>query len=242
MLLSRARAAGKLKAADLVTITAAPGRSPHLPDPIRVAIVDDDEPLRDGLAVIIGTTRGYQSVGRYGSVEDALRGLAAASAHVLLLDITLPGMCGTEGVRVLKERFAGLEVVMLTIYADQDKVFESICNGASGYLLKNTPPARLLEGIRDVLDGGAPISPEIARKVLGVFRESRPVHSDDPLTPQEVRLLGLLADGYSYRSAGDDLGITVNTVRNYVRSIYDKLHVHSKSEAVSKALRSGIIS
>ena len=132
---------------------------------------------------------------------------------------------------------------MLTIFDEQEKVFESICNGASGYLLKNMPPARLLDAIRDVVDGGAPMSPEIARKVIHLFQAARPaVRTDEHLTRREVTLLGLLAQGHSYQAAADSLEITVNTVRNYIRSIYDKLHVHSKSEAVSKALRSGIIS
>ena len=210
---------------------------------VRVSIVDDDEQLREGLALIINATPGYQCVGRFGSVEEALERIASACPDVLLLDITLPGMPGSEGVRLLRQRCAGVEVLMLTIFDEQEKVFESICNGASGYLLKNMPPARLLDAIRDVVDGGAPMSPEIARKVIHLFQAARPaVRTDEHLTRREVTLLGLLAQGHSYQAAADSLEITVNTVRNYIRSIYDKLHVHSKSEAVSKALRSGIIS
>ena len=122
-------------------------------------------------------------------------------------------------------------------------MFESICNGACGYLLKKTPPAKLLEAIREAYDGGAPMSPEIARKVVSLFQKTGPLPKvNEQLTPQEVRLLKFLAEGYSYQAAADQLHISLNTVRNYIRSIYEKLHVHSKSEAVSKALRSRLIS
>ena len=214
--------------------------------PIRVAIVEDDPPTRDGLALLIGGTPGYECVGAYPSVEDALRspcwGDRAAAPDVLLLDIHLPGMLGSEGVKVFQERSASTQVMMLTVYAEQDRVFESICNGACGYLLKKTPPARLLEAIREAYEGGAPMSPEIARKVVTLFRQTAPpAETDRRLTPQETRLLGLLAEGYSYQNAAHRMNVSVNTVRNYIRSIYEKLHVHSKSEAVSKALRQRLI-
>jgi DNA-binding NarL/FixJ family response regulator len=131
---------------------------------------------------------------------------------------------------------------MLTVLAEQEKVFEAICNGACGYLLKETPPARLLEAIREAREGGAPMSPEIARKVVKLFQQTGPPEKfDERLTPQESRLLKLLAQGYSYARAADQLRISVNTVRGHIRAIYDKLHVHSKSEAVSKALRNRLI-
>ena len=131
---------------------------------------------------------------------------------------------------------------MLTVYAEQDKVFESICNGASGYLLKETPPARLLEAIREANSGGAPMSPEIARKVITLFQKTGPpAKLDAQLTPQELRLLKMLMEGYSYQGVADQLNISINTVRDYIRSVYDKLHVHSKSAAVAKALRHRLI-
>jgi DNA-binding NarL/FixJ family response regulator len=210
-------------------------------DSVRVAIVDDDRGAREGLAFLIGATAGYRCVGTFESMEDAL------SAHgetpdVVLLDIHLPGMSGIEGVRALREKHPTVEILMLTVYDDQPRVFAAICAGASGYLLKNTPPSRLLEAVRDVHSGGAPMSPEIARSVVRLFRQAMPAPDRSyALTPQEVRLLGLLAQGHSYRSAGEQLHVTENTIRNYIRSIYDKLHVHSKSEAVTKALRRGII-
>jgi DNA-binding NarL/FixJ family response regulator len=155
----------------------------------------------------------------------------------------MPGISGSEGVRLILDEHPRVEVIMLTVYAEEEKVFESICNGASGYLLKKSRPARLLDGIRDAHAGGSPMSPEVARKVVTLFRTIAPPRRDDrELTPQDRRLLGLLAEGHSYESAGERMGISVNTVRNHVRGIYDKLHVHSKSEAVSKALRQGLIS
>src|SRR5262249_35878249 len=160
----------------------------------------------------------------------------------VLLDVNLPGMSGAQGVRALKERFPSTEVLMLTVYAGEDRVFESICNGAVGYLLKKTPPAKLLEAIREAATGGAPMSPDMARKMVLLFRKTAPPDpSLEPLTPQELRLLQLLADGHSYQAASEQLEISVNTVRSYIRNIYEKLHVHSKSEAVSKALRRGLI-
>src|SRR5215510_2549754 len=210
--------------------------------PLRVALVDDDPTTREALAQLIDGASGYRCVGRYDSVESALGAPRDRAPQVLLLDVNLPGMSGSEGVRELRRRFPATEVLMLTVYAEEDKVFESICNGAVGYLLKKTPPHRLLDPIREAAPGGAPMSPEIARKVVQLFRRAPAIESgDEPLTSQETRLLQLLAEGYSYQAAGERMAISVNTVRSYVRIVYDKLHVHSKSEAVSKALRRGLI-
>jgi DNA-binding NarL/FixJ family response regulator len=209
---------------------------------IEVALVEDDRVLRDGLAQLIDSEPGMRCGRSYGSVELALAERAAEAPDVILLDIHLPGMLGSVGVALLCERYPAAVVLMLSIYEEQDKVFESICNGACGYLLKKTPPARLMEAIREAHGGGAPMSPEIARKVVTLFRKVRPAPREThSLTPQEVRLLGLLAEGHSYQNAAGQLDISINTVRNHVRSIYDKLHVHTKSEAVAKALKAGIL-
>jgi DNA-binding NarL/FixJ family response regulator len=211
------------------------------PDEIRVAVVEDDRGTREGLALLIGGTPGFRCVGAFRSVEEALRGLPEA-ADVLLLDIQLPGVSGSEGVRALRERHPRMQVLMLTVFDDQDRVFESICNGACGYLLKRTPPARLMEAIREAREGGAPLSPEIARKVIGVLQSmGSPEKLDERLTPQETRLVRALAEGASYEQTADRLGVSLNTVRTYVRSVYEKLHVHSKSAAVSKAIRTRLI-
>jgi DNA-binding NarL/FixJ family response regulator len=220
------------------------GTTERRPDePIRVAIVEDDRPTREGLGMLVGGTPGYRCVGTYGSVEEAKRSISAAAPDVLLLDIDLPGMPGSEGVALFKQLCPSLEILMLTVHAGQDRVFESICNGACGYLLKETPPAKLLEAINEAHRGGSPLSPEIARKVVQLFQKTGPPEKlDQQLTPQETRLLKLFAEGYKYRGAAEQLNISVNTVRDHIRSIYDKLHVHSKSEAVSKALRNRLIS
>lgn len=211
-------------------------------EPIRVLIVEDDRATREGLALLIDGTPGYRCAAKFRSVEETLISQPRDTPDVLLLDIHLPGMLGSDGIGALKEKYASVQVLMLTINADEDKVFESICKGACGYLLKNTPPARLLEAIRETHNGGAPMSPEIARKVVTLFQKTGPPEKiDERLTPQEMRLLRLLVEGQTYQGAADTLRISVHTARNYIRSIYDKLHVHSKSEAVCKALRSRII-
>jgi len=208
---------------------------------IEVAIVEDDRAVREGLGQLIAAEPDLRCGLRYGSIEQALAD-TRARPDLVLLDIHLPGMLGSEGVAKILELHPTAVVLMLTVFDGQDKVFESICNGASGYLLKKTPPARLLEAIREAHAGGSPMSPEIARKVIGLFRTVRPPPPPrHALTPQEVRLLALLADGYSYLNAAGQLDISINTVRNHVRGIYDKLHVHTKSEAVAKALKQGIL-
>ena len=216
-------------------------RAPN-PPPLRVAIVEDQREVREGLAVLINGTPGFRCTGNYRSMEEALRVLEKEPPDVLLTDIGLPLMSGTEGIRILKALHPDLPILALTVYKDDEEIFNALCAGASGYLLKNTPPARLLECLREVVDGGAPMSPEVARQVIRLFREiSPPVKADYRLTPQETELLKLMVEGYNYKSAAARLGITINTVSFHVRNIYSKLQVHSKSEAVAKALRNRLI-
>jgi DNA-binding NarL/FixJ family response regulator len=212
------------------------------PEPIRVVIVEDDRMTREGLRMLVDGTPGYRCNAAFGSLEQALATRGAEPPEVVLLDIKLPGMPGSEGVASLREKWPAAAVLMLTGSTDEDKVFESLCNGAIGYLLKSTPPARILEAVREARHGGAPMSPEIARKVVELFRRHPPpVALDEALTPQEVHLLRLLAEGCSYQVAGDQLRISINTVRNYIRNVYEKLQVHTKSAAVSKAMRAGLL-
>jgi DNA-binding NarL/FixJ family response regulator len=211
---------------------------------IRVSIIDDDQVLVDGLSQIIGQAEGFTCGATFQSVEQALPTLRKDPPDVLLLDIELPGMHGDEAVRLLRNVCQRMEILMLTVFADRGRIFESICNGASGYLLKSTPPETLLEGIRSARSGGSPISPEIARQIVEVFQRrgtQAETSGSDALGTQEIRLLTLLAEGYSYVSAASKMNISVNTIRNYVRSAYEKLQVHSKSEAVTKAIREGLI-
>lgn len=210
-------------------------------DPIDVAIVEDQREIREGLAALITGTPGFRCTGRFASMEEALAGLHGAPG-VVLLDIGLPGMSGIEGLGLLRERYPGLAVLMLTVYDDDDRIFEAICAGAGGYLLKTTPPARLLESITDVAGGGAPMSSEVARRVIRLFRDIRPpTRADYDLTPHETRLLRLLVNGHNYKTAAVELGVSVNTIAFHMRRIYEKLQVHSKSEAVAKALRHRLV-
>jgi DNA-binding NarL/FixJ family response regulator len=151
-------------------------------------------------------------------------------------------MSGIEGIRLLKEKYPRLQLLMLTIYEDDERIFDALCAGACGYLLKRTPPARLLEALREAVTGGAPMSPEIAARVISLFRDIRPPERPDcALTPHETRLLRLLVEGHNYTTAAAELGISYNTVKFHMRHIYEKLQVHSKSEAVAKALRDRLV-
>lgn len=209
---------------------------------IRVAIVEDRREIREGLSTIINGTPGFRCTGSYRSMEDALEHIAGDVPDVVLNDIGLPGMSGIDGIRILKERHPGLLVLMLTIYDDDERIFNALCAGASGYLLKNTQPARLLEALREAVAGGAPMSPGVARRVIALFREFRPPDSTKcELTPHEVRLLRLFVEGHNYKTAAAELGVTVHTISFHLRSIYEKLQVHSKSEAVAQALRRRLV-
>ena len=209
---------------------------------IRVAIVEYRREIREGLATIINGTAGFHCTGAYRSMEEALERIGQDLPDVVLNDIGLPGMSGIDGIRILKQRYPGLVVLVLTIYDDDDRIFDALCAGASGYLLKKTQPARLLDSLREAVAGGAPMSPEVARRVIALFREFRsPDSTTCELTPHEVRLLRLFVEGHNYKTAAAELGVTVHTISFHLRSIYDKLQVHSKSAAVAKALRSRLV-
>ena len=210
--------------------------------PIRVVIIEDLREVRQGLAALVNGTNGFSCAGSFRTMEEALAGMAAAAPDVILTDIGLPGLDGIEGTRLLRDRYPQIPILALSVYDDDDKVFNAICAGASGYLLKNTAPARLLESLQDVVSGGAPMSPEIARRVITVFRKFRPPdRATYHLTPQETELLRLMVEGHHYKTAAAELGISSNTVSFHLKNVYVKLQVHSKSEAVAKALREGLV-
>jgi DNA-binding NarL/FixJ family response regulator len=208
---------------------------------IRVALVEDQPRTREGLASLIGGSPGFEIAGQYGSMEEALPALQRVTPDVLLADIGLPGMSGIEGVRVLHQRFPELPILMLTVHGDNDSIFAAVCAGACGYLLKETEPGRLLDSIRELHTGGAPMSPEIARKVVMAFRQYPPPRQmDTELSTRQVRILQLLAEGHSYKTCAEVLGLSVDTIRFHVRKIYERLHVHSRSEAVWKTFGTGV--
>lgn len=209
---------------------------------IRVAIVEDQQHTRDGLAALIAGTEGYRIMGAFPSMEAALPRVDASVPDVALLDIGLPGMTGIEGARLLKGRHPELQILMLTVYADNEHIFEAICAGADGYLLKDAPPSRLLDAIREVRDGGSAMSPQIARKVVRMFKDVAPPRDATArLTARELEVLSLLAQGHSYKTSAAALDLSFDTIRFHVRNVYEKLHVHSKSEAVLRAFQTGLL-
>jgi DNA-binding NarL/FixJ family response regulator len=210
--------------------------------PIRVAIIEDDRRIREGLSTLINGSPGYRCVLSFRCMEEALAGRWEEIPDVALVDLGLPGMSGTEGLPELRKRYPALSLLVLTVYEDDDRIFRALCAGACGYLLKKTPPAKLLEGLAEVLAGGAPMSPEIARRVISLFCQFRPPERVDyDLTPHELRLLKLLVEGHNYQSAAAELGVSFSTINFHMQNIYAKLQVHSKSEAVAKALRHRLV-
>jgi DNA-binding NarL/FixJ family response regulator len=210
--------------------------------PISVAIVEDQRLTREGLVLLVDQTPGFHVTGSFASMEEAIEELDRRPVDLVLTDLGLPGMSGVEGVRTLKSRHPDLKALVLTVYDDNAHVFEAICAGASGYLLKDTPAARLREALRETCENGAPMSPDVARKVIEMFRQAPPAAPEDTrLSPRERELMQLLADGHSYKTAADALGISMDTVRFHIRNTYDKLHVHSKSEAVLKLFKQGLL-
>lgn len=211
-------------------------------DQIKVAIVEDIKHLREGLASLIGGMPGFQVIGSFATMEEALVRVEWEFSPVALIDIQLPGMSGIEGVRRLKALYPHLPILMLTVHDDNDRIVEAISAGAFGYLLKDTPPTRLLEAIRELHGGGAPMSPQIAHKVVTMFQRSvPPKEKEHHLSPREMEVLKLLINGHSYKTAAFTLEVSQDTIRFHIRHIYEKLHVHSKSEAVSKAFQTGIL-
>lgn len=212
------------------------------PETIKTAIVEDLRDIREGLTTLINFTEGFICTGSYRSMEEAIPSIRHRVPDVLLSDIGLPGMDGIEGIKILKEKYPEMTVLMLTVYDDDDRIFDAICAGASGYLLKRTPPAKLLENIKEAVAGGGPMSPEVASRVIKLFREVRPPEKVEyDLTPHETRLLKLIVEGYNYTTAAEELKLSFNTIKFHMRHIYEKLQVHSKSEAVSLALKNRLV-
>ena len=202
---------------------------------IRVAIVEDNRAVRENLALLIADAAGFSCVGACASAEEAMKLLPAVAPEVVLMDIHLPGRSGIECVARLREKAAGTQVIMLTVEEDSERVFESLKAGATGYLIKHVPPEEILEAIRQVRRGGAPMSSHIARMVVTAFRE--PIQAEPRglrLSVREAEILRLLARGHRSKEIADELGIAVGTVNTHVRHVYEKLHVRSRAEAVAR--------
>ncbi len=210
---------------------------------INVAIIEDNNIIREGLAALINGTDGYKCVGVYPTSEKFLQQIPHVKMDVILMDIGLPGMNGIEALKRAREINPDLNILMLTVYEESDMVFQALCAGACGYLVKKTPPSRLLEAIKDIYEGGSPMSSQIARQVINEFQKEKNFISKNEysLSNREKEVLNHLSNGKSYQEIGDQLYISVDTVRHHIRNIYKRLHVHTQSEAVAKAIRKRII-
>jgi len=210
---------------------------------IRIAIVEDNKTIRDGLTVLLNATDGLKCIASYRNCESMLENIEENKPDLMLMDIGLPGMSGIDGIKKVKEIFPDMVILVLSVYEDDENIFDAICAGACGYLIKKTPPARLIEAIQEAHQGGSPMSSHIARRVINFFQDNVRIkdENDVNLSEREKQILSNLAKGNSYKMIADSIFISIDTVRYHIRNIYKKLHVHSQSEAVAKALRRGWI-
>ncbi|HWD86947.1 MAG TPA: response regulator transcription factor [Mucilaginibacter sp.] len=201
---------------------------------IAVAIVEDIKEIREGLKILINLSEGFSCEDVYSTAEQALELLPKTETHVVLMDINLPGISGIECVKHLKPLMPGTQFIMSTVYEDDENIYESLKAGATGYLLKKTVPARILEAITEVYEGGSPMSTQIARRVIASFRREDGIEASEILTPREKEILKNLSEGLRYKEIAAKLKISIETVRTHARRIYEKLHVQSRTEALNK--------
>ena len=210
---------------------------------IQVAIIEDQVAVREGLAHLVQNSEGFSCSGAYGSVRSAISGLEKSLPDIVLIDLGLPDITGVQGIEAIRSRWPSVALLALTVHDENEFIFQALCAGADGYLLKSIASDQLLRSVEEAVDGGAPMSPLIARKVIQLFRKFKPLPKGDyELTPHEFRILNLLANGENYKTSARILKVSVNTISYHVRNIYSKLHVHSKGDAVAKAFRRGLIS
>lgn len=210
---------------------------------IKVVIFEDNRSLREGLAAMIGGTAGFDCAGAFPNCNNLLKNIAQSKPHVVLMDIEMPGINGIEAVSMIKEEYPGIKILMQTIFDDDQKIFDSICAGAEGYILKNTSPAEIMESIREIHEGGSPMTPSIANRVLKMVKERPETTKRESfdLSAREKEILTWLVKGMSYKMVADNCFISVETVNVHIKNIYRKLQVHSKSEAVAKAIKGKIV-
>lgn len=210
---------------------------------IRVAIFEDNRSLLDGLAALIGGTQGFECVGAFPNCNNLLKNISQVKPHVVLMDIEMPGINGIEAVGMIKEEFPEIKVLMETIFDDDEKIFNSICAGAEGYILKNTSPAEIMDAIREIYEGGGPMTPSIANRVLKMVKNKPETSTKESfdLSVREKEILTCLVKGMSYKMVADTCFISIETVNVHIKNIYRKLQVHSKSEAVIKAIKGRIV-
>jgi len=212
--------------------------------PIKVTLFEDNKHLRESLYYLISGTEGFECSGAFPDCNDLVFQLKKSMPDVVLMDIEMPGVNGIEAVKIIKQQFGNVQVLMQTIFHDDENIFNAVCAGASGYILKTTSPAGYMEAIKDVYNGGSPMTGSVARKVLQLFQEKVPAankNADYQLTPKEKEILQQLVKGKSFKMIADVIGTTYETVRTHMKNIYAKLHVNSNTEAVSKALNEKIV-
>ncbi len=208
---------------------------------IFVGIVDDDEQIRMGIQTYLNNQRDFSCTHSFGSIEDLLQNLHHDDLpEVLIMDLGLPGMSGIDGMRIIKEKYPEIDLIVFSVYNDSKKIFDSLCAGATGYLLKNTPLMEVQAGIELLAKGGSPMSPQIARKVIELFNHPTVKKKESPLSGKEKEIVIGLVDGLSYKLIADRMRISIETVRFHIKNIYRKLHVHCKAEVIRKSLKGEI--
>lgn len=209
---------------------------------INVILYEDNPQLREGLSMLLNGSEGFEVIGAFKNCNNVVSEVEALKPHVILMDIDMPGTNGIEGLKLIRQMNTDVKILMLTVFDDNKNVFEAVRNGANGYLLKKTPPAKLLEYIQEAHTGGAPMSSSIATQVLKMFSQVHSaVNSDYHLSEREKQVLQWLVNGYSYKMIAAEMFISIDTVRSHIKKIYEKLHVNSKSEAVAKAFKDKIV-
>jgi len=208
---------------------------------ISLVIYEDNDRLRESLELLLGTDTGFEITGSYSNCNSVTMQMETLSPQLVIMDIDMPGMNGIEGVRRIKTEFPDIKVIMYTVFDDDNRIFDCICNGANGYLLKNTSPLKLIQALQELSEGGTPMSPFVAQKVFQFFRNSKQDREDFKLTPRETEILDLLVRGNSYKMIADKSFISIDTVKKHLQNIYHKLHVNCGTEAVVKALQHKIV-